>query len=82
MVFQAPVIPFNGRLDMLMSFYQSNPSDARRMSSVVLAAPTSTPYSYENRDRENKVVKAGMVYFTEDCYLWIIPYGENGSASM
>ena len=82
MVFQAPVIQFNGRLDMMMSFYQSNPSDARRMSSVVLAAPTSTPYSYENRDRENKVVKAGMVYFTEDCYLWIIPYGENGSASM
>jgi hypothetical protein len=50
------------------------------MSSIVLMAPEDTPYSYWNEDRQ-KVVKAGMVYFQEDCYLWIIPYGEDGSAS-
>ena len=81
MMFQAPTIQFNRRLDMMMSFYvPTNNSDARRMSSIVLMAPESTPYNYWNEDRQ-QVVKAGMVYFQEDCYLWIIPYGEDGSAS-
>lgn len=80
MIFQSPTIQFNGRLDMMMSFYQRSGEDANRMSSIVLSAPEDTPYTYVNDDR-GKVVKAGMVYFTEDCYLWIIPYGEDGSSS-
>ena len=80
MVFQSPVVQFNGRLDMMMSFYVRGNEEARRMSSIVLAAPESTPYKYVNQER-GKVVKAGKVYFAEDCYLWIIPYGEDGSAS-
>lgn len=80
MIFQSPVIQFNGRLDMMMSFYVRGNEEARRMSSIVLAAPENTPYSYVNQER-GKVVKAGKVFFTEDCYLWIIPYGEDGSAS-
>lgn len=81
MMFQAPTIQFNRRLDMMMSFYvPTNNSNARRMSSIVLMAPESTPYNYWNEGR-GKVVKAGMVYFQEDCYLWIIPYGEDGSSS-
>ncbi len=81
MIFQAPTIQFNRRIDTMMSFYvPTNNSDARRMSSIVLMAPEDTPYNYYNEDRMT-VVKAGMVYFQEDCYLWIIPYGEDGSAS-
>lgn len=81
MMFQAPTIQFNRRIDTMMSFYvPTNNADARRMSSIVLMAPESTPYNYWNEDRQ-KVVKAGMVYFEEDCYLWIIPYGEDGSSS-
>ena len=81
MLFQAPTIQFNRSIDTMMSFYvPTNNSDARRMSSIVLMAPEDTPYNYYNEDRQ-KVVKAGMVYFQEDCYLWIIPYGEDGSAS-
>ena len=84
MMFQAPTIQFNERLDMMMSFYvrQTTAADrnARRMSSVVLSAPESTPYSYYNEDRE-QVVKAGMVYFSEDSYLWIIEPMDDGSSS-
>ena len=80
MMFQAPNIQFNDTIDMMMSFYVRGSEKARRMSSVVLSAPDATPYSYYNDDRKS-VVKAGMVYFTEDSYLWIIPYGEDGSAS-
>ncbi len=81
MMFQAPTIQFNRRIDTMMSFYvPTNNADARRMSSIVLMAPEDTPYNYWNEDRQ-KVVKAGMVYFQEDCYLWIIPYGEDGSSS-
>jgi ketosteroid isomerase-like protein len=65
---------------MMMSFYVRDNEKARRMSSIVLSAPENTPYSYYNADR-NKTVKAGKVYFTEDCYLWVIPYGEDGSSS-
>lgn len=80
MMFQAPNIQFNDTIDMMMSFYVRGSEKARRMSSIVLSAPDATPYSYYNDDRKS-VVKAGMVYFTEDSYLWIIPYGEDGSAS-
>ena len=75
MIFQAPVIQFAGTTEMMMSFYDVD--DARRMSSIVLTAPESTPYTYYNEDR-GKSVKAGMVYFEQDCYLWIIEYGEDG----
>lgn len=80
MMFQAPTIQFNERIDMMMSFYVRGTEDARRMSSVVLSAPESTPYSYYNEDRE-QVVKAGMVYFSEDSYLWIIEPMDDGSSS-
>ncbi len=80
MIFQAPTIQFNGGIDMMMSFYQRGSEEARRMSSVVLATPESTPYSYYNEQR-GTTVKAGMVFFQEDSYLWIIPYGEDGSSS-
>ena len=80
MMFQAPTIQFNERIDMMMSFYVRTGEDARRMSSVVLSAPESTPYSYYNEDRE-QVVKAGMVYFSEDSYLWIIEPMDDGSSS-
>lgn len=86
MMFQAPTIQFNERLDMMMSFYvrQTTATDreARRMSSVVLSAPENTPYSYYHKNEKyEKVVKAGMVYFSEDSYLWIIEPGDDGSAS-
>ncbi|MBR2875865.1 MAG: hypothetical protein IKC01_01890 [Clostridia bacterium] len=80
MIFQSPTVQFNERLDMMMSFYVRDNEKARRMSSIVLSAPENTPYSYYNADRD-KTVKAGRVFFTEDCYLWIIPYGEDGSSS-
>ena len=80
MIFQAPIIQFNERLDMMMSFYQRDDEEARRMSSIILSAPDGTPYSYYNVQR-GKSVKAGKVFFQEDCYLWIIPFDEDGSAS-
>lgn len=84
MMFQAPIIQFNDTVDMMVSFYvrQRNAEDrmARRMSSVVLMAPENTPYSYYH-DTHKKIVKAGMVYFAEDCYLWIIEPGDDGSSS-
>lgn len=80
MMFQAPVIQFNGRLDMMMSFYQRGSEEARRMSSVMLSAPSNTPYSYYNTERD-EIVKAGMVFFEEDCYLWIIEPMDDGSSS-
>lgn len=80
MLFQAPDIIFEGALDMMMSFYVRNGEDARRMSSVVLNAPSSTPYHYEH-EQYGRTVKAGRVFFAEDSYVWIIPYGNDGSAS-
>ena len=79
MLFQAPDIIFQGRLDMMMSFYVRGSEDARRMSSVVLNAPSGTPYHYDHD--EYGTVRAGRVFFAEDSYLWIIPYGDDGSAS-
>lgn len=77
MMFQAPDIIFDGKVEMMMSFFFRGDEDARRMSSVVLNAPSNTPYSYIHEDYGP--VKAGRVFFTEDCYLYIIPYGEVGS---
>jgi hypothetical protein len=80
MLFQAPDIIFEGSVDMMMSFYVRGTEKARRMSSVVLNAPSSTPYHYEH-EQYGRTVKAGRVFFAEDSYLWIIPYGDDGSAS-
>jgi len=81
MIFQAPVIQFTGRTDMMMSFYERDSSEAaRRMSSIILTAPESTPYSYYHPDLD-RTVKAGMVYFDADCYVWVIEYDDDGSSS-
>ena len=53
--------------------------DAPRMTSIIFSAPDNTPYSYENKDREREVVKAGKVIFMQDSYIWLIPFSENGS---
>ena len=79
MLFQAPDIMFEGSVDMMMSFYVRGNEEARRMSSVVLNAPSNTPYSYVHE--KYGPVKAGRVFFSEDCYLWVIPYGDDGSSS-
>ncbi len=78
--FQAPTIVFNESVNSFISLYQhSIPSyNGFRMSSIVLAAPESTPFSYYNKTRK-KTVKAGMVYFMEDAYVWLVPFTENGS---
>ncbi len=85
MYFQAPNIIFNGEVNSFISLYQkTNVIDvvrgynAYRMSSVMLAAPESTPHSYYNKTRD-KTVKAGKVYFMEDAYVWLVPFTENGS---
>lgn len=77
-IFQAKDIVFNKQVDMFVSFYTPTfGSDARRMSSVVLSAPPgSYPYVKES---ENIKVNAGKVFFLEDCYVWIINYGNDGS---
>ena len=80
MLFQAPDIIFEGGLDMMMSFYVRGNEEARRMSSVVLNAPSNTPYHYEH-EQYGRTVKAGRVFFAEDSYVWIIPYGDDGSSS-
>ncbi len=81
LMFQAPIIYFARNVDMMASFYTApitRNDNARRMSSVILMAPASTPYHYYNADRGTDV-KAGMVFFGEDCYVWIINHGNNGS---
>jgi hypothetical protein len=50
------------------------------MSSIILTAPETTPYSYYHPELR-RTVKAGMVYFDADCYIWIIEYGNDGSSS-
>ena len=102
--FQAPQIVFNGSVTMMLQLYQpllTNPQ-ARRISTVLLAAPDSTPYSYErtvtkqemkkvlfglvstgtatgNVEAFHSKVKAGKVFFMDDVYIWVIPYGEDGT---
>ena len=99
MMLQAPTIYFKNKVECMVSLYTppaSKNNEARRMSTVVLSAPKSTPYSYinvgRNKDgsiktsaqisadsKDGKVVKAGMVYFAADAYIWVVPYLENGS---
>ena len=91
-LFQAPNIVFHGQVDMLVSLYEraanyngTNKIDARRMSSVVLSAPANSSHTYVNVDRpdpltgDGTLVRAGKVFFYEDCYLWIINYADDGS---
>lgn len=77
LVFQAPTIVFNRSVN---SFISLNIEDnAYRMTTIMFAAPKSTPYSYVNGSRNKKTVKAGKVFFAEDAYVWVIPYDDNGS---
>ena len=85
MYFQAPTIVFNNSVNSFVSLYQKNTImsaildyNAYRMTSIMLAAPQSTPYSYFHNSR-NKTVKAGKVFFAEDAYIWLVPFTENGS---
>lgn len=85
LIFQANDVIFNGEVNMLVSFYTpTNNLNARRMSSVVLAAPKSSKYSYKHKTRVDESgqfadVRAGKVFFLEDCYLYVINYGDDGS---
>ena len=76
MIFQSPIVQFAGKTTLMMSCYPM-PEKAYRMSSIVLTAPENTPYSYYNEAR-GKTVKAGMVYFEQDCELWLIEYDNSG----
>ena len=77
LIFQAPTIVFNKSVN---SFISLNVEDnAYRMTTIMFAAPQSTPYSYVNGSRNKKTVKAGKVFFADDVYIWVIPYDDNGS---
>lgn len=77
LIFQAPTIVFNKAVN---SFVSLNVEDnAYRMTSIMFAAPKSTPYSYLNGSR-GKTVKAGKVFFAQDVYIWLIPYDDDGSS--
>ncbi len=77
LIFQAPNIVFNSGVASFLSLNEED--NAHRMTSIMLAAPANTPYSYSNGTRK-KVVKAGKVYFAKDAYIWLVPYGETGSS--
>ena len=77
LVFQAPTIVFNKSVNSFLSLYETD--GAYRMTTIMFAAPKNTPYSYVNGSRNQKTVKAGKVFFAEDAYIWLIPYGETGS---
>ncbi len=81
LVFQAPTIVFNDSVASFVSLYKDSLelTPAYRMTSIMFAAPQSTPYSYLNASR-GCTVKAGKVYFAEDAYIWLVPYGEDGSS--
>ncbi len=81
LVFQAPTIVFNDSVASFVSLYRDSLelTPAYRMTSIMFAAPQSTPYSYLN-DSRGCTVKAGKVYFAEDAYIWLVPYGEDGSS--
>ncbi len=82
---QAPDIVFNGPVNSMISLYTSAFTAGKyRMSSIILAAPSGTPYSYVHPSRtdasgEFKTVRAGKVYFAEDVYMWVVPFSSNGS---
>ena len=87
---QGKDIVLNGRVDMMFSFFNpqnknyytlsQSKNTGKRMGTVVLSAPSNSPYSYYNVDR-GETVPAGMVYFGSDVYLWIISYNNDGSSS-
>lgn len=94
LVFQAPTIVFNKSVSSFVSLYTNSiirEQPAYRMTTIMLSAPKNTPYTYLNGDRDpktgkiveegkgGKTVKAGRVFFKEDVYLWVVPYGEDGS---
>lgn len=102
LAFQSPNIIFKGSVNNFVSLWKKTSLlegvldifgdgyDARRVSSIILAAPETTPYTYINDCRDEKgnkvargtgtqVVKAGKVFFAEDAYVWLIPFSENGS---
>ncbi len=89
---QAPTIVFNDTVNTFISLYTKTSAlalifdyNAYRMSTIILAAPESTPYTMEvpsvpsNPSSPLKTVKAGKVYFAEDAYVWLVPFTENGS---
>ncbi len=84
---QAPTIVFNQPVNSFISLYTKTSLlslifdyNAYRMSTIILAAPESTPYTMEIRkDGVTKSVKAGKVYFAEDAYVWLVPFTEDGS---
>lgn len=86
---QAPTIVFNETVNSFISLYTKTSLlalvfdyNAYRMSTIILAAPESTPYTMEVTDETTgkiKTVKAGKVYFSEDAYVWLVPFTENGS---
>lgn len=85
---QAPTIVFNDTVNSFISLYTKTSLsallfdyNAYRMSTIILAAPESTPYTMEvtGSDGTLKTVKAGKVYFAEDAYVWLVPFTENGS---
>ncbi len=85
MYFQAPNIVFKEEVNTFISLYQKTNVisqllgyNAYRMSSLVLAAPESTPHSYYH-ETLGRTVKAGKVYFMDDAYVWLVPFTENGS---
>jgi hypothetical protein len=84
---QAPTIVFNEPVNSFVSLYTKTSLlalvfdyNAYRMSTIIFAAPESTPYTMEIRENGAvKTVKAGKVYFAEDAYVWLVPFTENGS---
>lgn len=84
---QAPTIVFNEAVNSFISLYTKTSLlslvfdyNAYRMSTIILAAPESTPYTMEIKDSTGiKTVKAGKVFFAEDAYVWLVPFTENGS---
>ncbi len=84
---QAPTIVFNKPVNSFISLYTKTSLlalafdyNGYRMSSIILAAPESTPHTMEvEKGGTIKTVKAGKVYFAEDAYIWLIPFTENGS---
>ncbi len=87
MYFQAPNIVFKNEVNSFVSLYQKTSIiatlldyNAYRMSSIMLAAPESSPHSYYHSHKNyNRTVKAGKVYFMDDVYVWLVPFTEDGS---
>ena len=83
---QAKDIVFEDRIDLMMSLYEATGNTdagqdtAYRGGFLLLSAPESTPYSYHHKQL-NKMVPAGIVYFTKDVYVWIIENGRAGEGS-